>query len=106
MNTKGILFPKANRILKQVGENIKLARLRRNMSAKSLSERAGISRGTMLQIELGAPSVSIGLYMQVMFILSLENDFLNLAKDDILGRKLQDAGLTIKKRTSKIKAEK
>lgn len=96
-----VILPRLQRILSEMGENIKLARLRRKLSASQVAERAGISRPTLTAIEKGTPSVSIGLYLSVMHILGQENDFLLLAKDDILGRKLQDAKLTTKKRAPK-----
>ncbi len=76
-----------------MGENIKLARLGRKLTAQQVSERAGISRRTLVSVEKGLPSVAIGTYVQVLFVLGLSNDFLNVAKDDELGRKLQDAKL-------------
>ena len=100
---KIILLPKAQRILHEMGENIKLARLRRKLSAMQLCERANISRPTLLAIEKGAPSVSIGNYLQVLFILGLGGDLLYIAKDDELGRKLQDAELVYNKRAPKRK---
>jgi hypothetical protein len=45
-----ILLPKVLKSLSVLGENIKLARLRRNYSAEQVSERAGISRPTLLSI--------------------------------------------------------
>ena len=101
MKSRIKLFPKAERILKQVGEQIKLARLRRDMSIVELAERSKISKSTILLIENGSPSTSIGAYMQALFVFVLESDFLYLAKDDELGRKLQDAKLVTKKRASK-----
>ena len=35
----------------------------------------------------------------------VENDFLLLAKDDVLGRKIQDVGLAVKKRAPKEKKQ-
>lgn len=102
MKSKVKLFPKPERILKQVGEQIKLARLRRDMSIEQLAIRSGISKSTILNIEKGSSTTSIGAYMQALFILGLENDFLLLAKDDELGRKLQDAKLVTKKRATKM----
>lgn len=96
------LLPSQLRILNQFGEDIKLARLRRKYSTSQVAERAGISRATLWQIEKGSPNVAIGSYFQVFFILGLEKSFLNLSNDDILGRKLQDAGILPKKRASKI----
>jgi len=98
------ILPKGKRILIQVGENIKLARLRRKLGVEQVSERAGISRATLWQIEKGAPSVTMGAYFQVLFALGLEKDFLGLAADDQLGRKLQDIGLITKERAPKKKA--
>jgi len=92
------LLPKQKKILINLGENIKLARLRRKLSAEQVSERAGISRRTLVSIEQGAESVAIGSYLQVLFVLGLSNDLLLVAKDDVLGRKLQDAKLTRPKR--------
>ena len=97
---KPILLKKHKRILSELGENIKLARLRRRLSTEQVSQRANISRPTLTSIEKGAESVSMGLYLQVLVVLGLENDLLLVAKDDELGRKLQDANLTIKGRTS------
>lgn len=96
-----ILLPKSRRILDELGENIKLARLRRKLSAEQVAERANISRPTLSSIEKGTPTVSIGSYLLVLQVLGLEKDFLLLAKDDLLGRKLQDAQLVVKKRAPK-----
>ncbi len=95
------LLPKNKRILSTVGEQIKLARLRRDYSSEQVAQRAGISRSTLYSIEKGRETVSIGAYLSVMFVLGLEKDFLNLAKDDELGRKIQDAQLPNRKRATK-----
>jgi transcriptional regulator with XRE-family HTH domain len=99
--SKNIILPKTKRILTELGENIKLARLRRKYSAEQVAERANISRPTLSAIEKGASSVSIGSYLLVLQVLGLEKDFLLLAKDDILGRKLQDANIITKARAPK-----
>lgn len=83
-----------------MGEKIKLARLRRNLSAGQVAERAGISRTTVHSSENGKETVSIGAYMSVMAVLNLEKDFLQLANDDLLGRKLQDINMITRKRSS------
>ena len=95
------ILPSLQRILNEFGENIKLARLRRKLSAEQISERAGIARSTLWLIEKGTPTVAMGTYLQVLFILGLEKDLLSMASDDKLGRKLQDANLTVKSRAPK-----
>lgn len=98
---KPVLLPKHKHLLSELGENIKLARLRRKLSAAQVSERANISRPTLHSVEKGSESVSMGLYLQVLVVLGLEKDLLLVAKDDELGRKIQDANLTMNKRAPK-----
>lgn len=90
---KVALFPQHQKILETVGENIRLARLRRKLTAIQVSERAGIDRKTLYQIEKGNPGVAFGSYFNVLRVLGLQNDFLKLAADDEFGRKLQDLKL-------------
>jgi len=90
---KQILLPKYTALLEQMGENIKLARKRRKLTAIQVAERAGIARSTLYLVEKGESSVAIGAYFNVLRVLGLENDFLKLAADDELGRKLQDLDL-------------
>ena len=98
---KGVLLPKEQRILKEVGENIKLARLRRNLTAEQVAERANIARSTLWHVEKGSDHISIGILLRVLSVLGLCDDIKNIGKDDLLGRKLQDANLIAKKRGSK-----
>ena len=91
------------KILAELGEKIKLARLRRRLSTRQISQRAGINSVTLWHIEKGLPTVSIGAYAQVLFVLGLEKDLLKVAEDDILGRKLQDLKILPKKRAPKFK---
>ena len=98
---KPALLPKVASILIDLGENIKLARLRRKLSLEQVSERANIGRTTLWAIEKGSPVVALGFYAQVLFVLGLEKDLLKLAGDDPLGRKLQDAELLVKERAPK-----
>lgn len=94
MNTKKqTIFPKYNLLLEKMGENIKIARKRRKLTMIQVAERAGISRSTLYLIESGNPSVAMGAYFNVLRVLGLQDDFLKLAADDELGRKLQDLEL-------------
>jgi len=101
MKRSPILLTKARKALKALGENLRLARLRRQLSTSQVAERANISRTTLSSIEKGSPAVSIGAYVQVLFVLGLEQDIAQIALDDVLGRKLQDIGLVIKERAPK-----
>jgi len=102
-NKSPVLLPKMKKIMAELGENIKLARLRRKLSAQQVAERAGISRSTLNYIEKGYEGVSIGYYLNVLNVLGLEKDFLTIASDDELGRKIQDANLSTKDRAPKRK---
>lgn len=86
-------LPKIVKLLKQAGENIKLARLRRRITSTMLAERAGMTRTTLYSIERGSPRVSFGKYARVLHALGLELDIGSLANDDQFGRKLQDIEL-------------
>lgn len=93
------VLPQTEEILRQMGEQIKIARLRRHLSAELTAERAGVSRATVWNVEKGNPSVAIGIYAAVLHALNnMDEDFLLVAKDDALGRKLQDLELLTKKR--------
>ena len=97
-----IIMPQTREILEKMGEQIKLARLRRKLSSELVAERAGISRQTLNSIERGASTVAIGSYAAVLHALNnMDSDLLLIAKDDELGRKLQDLELPTRKRAPK-----
>ena len=93
-DTFGKMMPRAlDQAMKQMGEQIKLARKRRHLSMQDIAERATVTRLTVSKVEHGDPTVSIGIYARVLYALNLENDITLLAADDALGRQLQDAEL-------------
>lgn len=99
-----VLLLETLNILEQMGLQIKYARLRRKISAEIVAERAGISRATLCAIEKGSPSVAMGCYAAVLHALNyMDKDLLLVAKDDELGRKLQDLDLHVQKRVRKKK---
>lgn len=98
MKLSPAILPKNLQIIRDLGEQIQLARLRRRLSMEQMAERAGLSRKTVYNIEQGAPTVAIGSYLQVLFVLGLEKDLSMVAAGDPLGRKLQDAGILTAKR--------
>ena len=99
------IMPGTEKILEELGEQIKLARLRRNLSAELVAERAGISRSSLWKVESGNPAVAMGIYAAVLHALgNMDTDLLLVAKDDALGRQLQDMGLLTRKRAPRRKA--
>ena len=97
-----VVMPETQRILETMGEQIKLARLRRQLSVELVAERAGISRATLWNVEKGSPSVAIGIYAAVLHALNnMDKDLLLVAKDDEFGKKMQDMNMQVKKRAPK-----
>ena len=98
------ILPATENIFETMGEQIKLARLRRDLSAELVAERAGISRTSLWKVESGSPAVAIGIYAAVLHALGgMDTDLLLIAKDDELGRQMQDLNLLTGKRASRRK---
>lgn len=101
-STMGTKLPrKLTQKMEVVGEQIKLARLRRNLSIAQVAERATCSPLTVSRVEKGLPTVAIGIYLRVLYALQLDDDILCLAKEDAIGRALQDLKLKQRERASK-----
>jgi len=84
------LFPQEQRLLAALGERLRLARLRRQLSNAAVASRAGISRTSLYKVEAGDPGATMGSYLRVLAALGLDGDLDALAADDKVGRKLQD----------------
>lgn len=98
------IVPSTEEILRTMGEQIKLARLRRDLPAELVAERAGISRASLWKVESGNPAVAMGIYAAVLHALSnMDRDLLLVAKDDAMGRKMQDLQLMTRKRATRRK---
>lgn len=97
-----VVMPETQRILETMGEQIKMARLRRNLATELVAERAGISRATLWSVEKGTPTVSIGTYAAVLHALGgMDKDFELVARDDEFGRKLQDLNIQTRSRAKR-----
>ena len=103
MNKKSIdVLPETQLILGELGERIKMARLRRQMSVEEVAERSGISRTTLWAIEKGSTSVAIGAYASVLHTLDkMDTDLINIAKDELLSKKIQ--GISVNAKIRKLK---
>ena len=97
-------FPSVDRQLKGFGQRLREARLRRDISTVLFCERMNVSRDTLNRLEKGDASIAIGTYLRALRILGMDKDFEAVAKNDELGRKLQDAKLLV--RTPRGRAEK
>ena len=93
MKRQNVIYPKAAAALKVMGENLRLARKRRKITAKMMSERANLSLMTLRALERGAPQVAMANYMAVIACLGFQNDIAAVAANDVLGRDLQDTAL-------------
>jgi transcriptional regulator with XRE-family HTH domain len=88
------LLPRIARLLTDLGERLKLARLRRRLTAKQVAERAGMSVMTLRSLESGGAGVTMDAYLSVMHVLGLEQDLNKVGATDDMGRHLQYAQLT------------
>lgn len=103
MSKKSVaVMPDTQKVLETMGNQIKLARLRRNLSTELVAERAGISRATLWAVEKGTPTVAIGTYAAVLHALGgMDKDLELIAKNDEFGRRLQDLNLPTQKRAKR-----
>lgn len=92
------MFPTALRQLSDLGERLRLARGRREITAGLFAERMGVSRETLRRLEKGDPTIAMGTYLRALRVLGLDKDVDAIARDDVLGRKLQDIALLKPKR--------
>jgi len=91
------LLPFTGELLRQFGDRLRMARLRRRLSAKQVAERAGMAPMTLRSLERGGSGVTMGAYLAVMQVLGIERDLNLLAEADPVGRELQDARLPARK---------
>ena len=95
------LLPGTQHALEKAGANIKKARLRRNLPAELVAERAGISTDTLSSIEKGVSTVSIGAYAAVLAALNLDNDLEAIALDEEGKRQFEEHNLKKRERATK-----
>jgi transcriptional regulator with XRE-family HTH domain len=95
---KTMLFKGAASALEKMGENVRLARLRRGWSQEQLAKRANTTRKTVEKIEAGIPAVGMGYYIAVIDIMKGTEDIAKVLLIDEVGRKLDDLRLNEKER--------
>jgi transcriptional regulator with XRE-family HTH domain len=95
------LLPATDELLRQFSDRLRLARLRRRLTAKQVAERAGMAPMTLRSLERGGSGVTMGAYLAVMQVLGIEKDLNLLGQSDIVGRALQDAQLHAHSKTAR-----
>ena len=95
------LYPSQSRLLRELGQRLREARLRRRFTVTQVAERADVSRPTLNKVEQGSGTVTMGTYLRVLAVLGLEKDLGTLASEDPVGRRLQDAQLPVPRRAPK-----
>ena len=63
------LPPVATRALRDLGENLRLARKRRSESQRVWAQRMGISIPTLIRLERGDPGVGIGICATALWMM-------------------------------------
>lgn len=96
-----VLYPGQTKLLRELGQRLREARLRRRFAVTLVAMRAGVSRPTLNKAESGDPAVTMGTYLRVLAVLGLAEDLASVAADDLVGRRLQDAGLATPRRAPK-----
>ena len=97
------MYPGPLKEVQSLGLRLRDARLRRRFSMETVCARADLSRPTLYKIEKGDPSVAFGHYVQVLRVLGLLDDLRLIARDDVVGRRLQDESLPQRKRAPRKK---
>jgi DNA-binding XRE family transcriptional regulator len=93
---------KAKESLSQLGGQIRMARKRRQWTIAELAKKIGVSAPTVMALEKGEPTVSVGVLVSTLWTLGLESELRNLANpNDLEGIKLMNSRLPQKVRRSK-----
>jgi len=73
----------------RLGERVRLARLRRNLSQAEVAERAGVTRKVIVALEAGSSGTSIGVLAKILGVLGYPERLASLLESDPLGEDLE-----------------
>lgn len=94
----------ARRAIRQIGADLKRARLRRKLPMEVVADRARISRQTLTKVERGDTAVSIGIYATVMQAVGVIDKLAEVASDPMASM-LEDEVLPKRIRAKKTVSE-
>lgn len=73
------LPPEATEAIRKLGERIRIARKRRDLTMEEMASRMFITRKTLARLENGDPGVSLAVFTSALWVLGLEEDLLEIA---------------------------
>lgn len=73
--SKFVLPTQAGERLAQLGQRIRLARIRRGWSVTDAAGNAGINRNTLTALELGKPGTAVAVYFTILWVLGLDQSW-------------------------------
>ena len=77
-----IIPPQASDAVIQLGQRIRVARLRRGWSVADLADKSGVNRNTLSALERGKPGTAVATCFTVLWALGLEKSLNALADPD------------------------
>ncbi|MDP2369894.1 helix-turn-helix transcriptional regulator [Rhodoferax sp.] len=89
--SKFLMPLEATERITQLGQRIRVARIRRGWSVAELASKAGVNRNTLTALELGRPGTAVGVCFTVLWALGLDRS-LNAVADpdsDLHGKALE-----------------
>jgi transcriptional regulator with XRE-family HTH domain len=80
--SKFVIPPQATEQIAQLGQRIRVARIRRGWSVAALASKAGVNRNTLTALELGKPGTAVGVCVTVLWVLGLDRSLDAVADPD------------------------
>lgn len=91
MNSKAILSGEELETLRVLGERVRLARLRRNLTQAELADRMGVRRLTVVSLEQGRPGVTLATTLKALTVLGYTERLGDLLASDPIGEDMEIA---------------
>ncbi|MGU3560537.1 helix-turn-helix transcriptional regulator [Methylobacterium radiotolerans] len=89
MNTNAILSTEELDSLRQLGERVRLARLRRNLTQVELAERMGVHRPSVINLEKGRPGVTLAVAIKALTVFGYTERLGDLLAVDPTGESME-----------------